>query len=129
MRKSVRTLVASAMAVPMTVGVAGMAFADEGDSTREQSQTTEGTVAGEQGSTTEQSSSSFAPVTQLNPAFNVSDVLGLSDFANEDYDGGEGSGQQIVQDNSIDSSNEQGNRASTEQAQKTVVEQIAGLAG
>ncbi len=127
MRKSVRTLVASAMAVPMTLGVAGMAFADEGDSTREQSQTTEGTVSGEQGSTTEQSSSSFAPVTQLNPAFNVSDVLGLSDFANEDSEGG--SSQSVVQDNSIDSTNEQGTSASTEQAQKSVLDQTAGLEG
>lgn len=127
MRKSVRTLVASAMAVPMTLGVAGMAFADEGDSTREQSQTTEGTVSGEQGSSTEQSSSSFAPVTQLNPAFNVSDVLGLSDFANEDSEGG--SGQSIVQDNSIDSTNEQGTSASTEQAQKSVLDQTTGLEG
>ncbi|MCO7192654.1 MULTISPECIES: hypothetical protein [Pseudonocardia] len=127
MRKSVRTLVASAMAVPMTLGVAGMAFADEGDSTREQSQTTEGTVSGEQGSTTEQSSSSFAPVTQLNPAFNVSDVLGLSDFANEDSEGG--SSQSVVQDNSIDSTNEQGTSASTEQAQKSILDQTAGLEG
>jgi hypothetical protein len=115
------------MAVPMTLGVAGMAFADEGDSTREQSQTTEGTVSGEQGSTTEQSSSSFAPVTQLNPAFNVSDVLGLSDFANEDSEGG--SSQSVVQDNSIDSTNEQGTSASTEQAQKSVLDQTAGLEG
>ncbi|GAA4970031.1 hypothetical protein GCM10025792_11450 [Pseudonocardia tropica] len=127
MRKSVRTLIASAMAVPMTLGVAGMAFADEGDSTREQSQTTEGTVSGEQGSTTEQSSSSFAPVTQLNPAFNVSDVLGFSDFANEDSEGG--SSQSVVQDNSIDSTNEQGNSASTEQAQKSVLDQATGLEG
>ncbi|MCM3849681.1 hypothetical protein ND486_26145 [Pseudonocardia sp. DR1-2] len=127
MRKSVRTLVASAMAVPMTLGVAGMAFADEGDSTREQSQTTEGTVSGEQGATTEQSSSSFAPVTQLNPAFNVSDVLGLSDFANEDSEGG--SSQSVVQDNSIDSTNEQGTSASTEQAQKSILDQTAGLEG
>lgn len=127
MRKSVRTLVATAMAVPMTLGVAGMAFADEGDSTSEQSQTTEGTVSGEQGATTDQGNSSVAPVTQLNPAFNVSDVLGLSDFANEDSEGG--SSQSVVQDNSIDSINEQGNSASTDQAQKSVLDQAAGLGG
>ncbi|GAA1862725.1 hypothetical protein WHI96_01130 [Pseudonocardia tropica] len=126
MRQSVRTLAAAAIAVPMTLGAAGMAFADD---TVEQGQASEATASSEQGAATEQGNSSFAPVTQANPALNVSDVLGLSDFANEDYDGGEGSGQQIVQDNSIDSSNEQGNTASTEQAQKTVVEQIAGLAG
>ncbi|WP_224387673.1 hypothetical protein [Pseudonocardia sp. ICBG1293] len=127
MRKSVRTVVASAMAVPMTLGVAGMAFADEGDSTREQTQTTEGTVSGEQGASTEQRNSSLAPVTQLNPAFNVSDVLGLSDFANEDSASGDG--QTVVQDNSIDSTTEQGAAASTEQAQKSVLDQATGLQG
>ncbi|MFG1633860.1 hypothetical protein [Pseudonocardia alni] len=127
MRKSMRTVIASAMAVPMTLGVAGMAFADEGDSTREQTQSTEGTVSGEQGASTEQDNSSFAPVTQLNPAFNVSDVLGLSDFANEDSEGGDG--QSVVQDNSIDSTTEQGSSASTEQAQKSVLDQAAGLGG
>ena len=127
MRKSMRTLIASAMAVPMTLGVAGMALADEGDTTTERGQSTEGTSSNEQGAGTEQGNSSFAPVTQTNPAFNVSDVLGLSDFANEDSEGGDG--QSVVQDNSIDSTNEQGNSASTDQAQKSMLEQASDFEG
>jgi hypothetical protein len=127
MRKSVRTLLVSAMAVPMSLGVAGMAFADEGDFTQEQGQATEGAVSGEQGASTDQDNGSFAPVTQLNPALNVSDVLGISDFANEDSEGGEG--QSIVQDNSIDSTNEQGNSSSTDQAQKSLLSQISDFEG
>ncbi|MCO7195050.1 hypothetical protein [Pseudonocardia sp. McavD-2-B] len=127
MRKSVRTLLVSAMAVPMSLGVAGMAFADEGDFDQDQSQTTEGTVTGEQGAATEQGNSSFAPITQINPALNASDILGISDFANEDSEGGDG--QSVVQDNSIESSNDQGNASSTEQSQKSVLEQLTSFEG
>lgn len=127
MRKSVRALAASALALPMALGVSGVAFADEGDFNQDQSQTTEGTVTGEQGATTEQGNSSFAPVTQVNPALNASDILGISDFANEDSEGGDG--QSIVQDNSIESSNDQGNASSTEQSQKSVLEQLTSLEG
>ncbi|MEU6701321.1 hypothetical protein [Pseudonocardia sp. NPDC046786] len=126
MRKSVRTLAAAALAVPMTLGAAGMAFADD---TFEQNQGSDATAGAEQGAGTDQGNASFAPVTQANPAINVSDVLGLSDFASEDVYEGEGSGQSIVQDNSIDSSTDQGNAAGTEQVQKTVVEQLTSLAG
>ncbi|MEQ3552108.1 hypothetical protein WIS52_16665 [Pseudonocardia nematodicida] len=125
MRKSVRTLFATAIAVPMTFGIAGTAFAD--DFTQEQDQATSGTVSSDQGASTGQSNTSLAPVTQANPAVNASDILGLSDFANED--GVSSEGQSIVQDNSIDSMNEQGNSASTEQAQKSILSQLTSLEG
>lgn len=126
MRKSVRTLAATALAIPMTLGAAGMAFADDTvDIDRNQTAGAEATS--EQGATTEQANDNTAPVTQLNPAVNVSDVLGLSDFANEDSD--TGSDQSIVQDNSVNSSNDQGNKAGTDQAQKTIVDQLTSLAG
>ncbi|MEQ3551953.1 hypothetical protein WIS52_15880 [Pseudonocardia nematodicida] len=127
MRKSVRTLVASAMAVPMSLSVAGMAFADDFDFDQDQRQVTEGAVSGEQTAGTEQGNTSFAPVTQANPAFNISDVLGLSDFANEDSRGGDS--QSILQDNSIESTNDQGNRASTEQSQRSILDQVSGFTG
>ncbi|MEQ3551312.1 hypothetical protein WIS52_12605 [Pseudonocardia nematodicida] len=126
MRKSVRTVAAAALAVPMSLGAAGMAFADD---TTTQTQGTGAAATAAQAAETVQGNVSGAPVTQANPALNVSDVLGFSNFANEDFYEGSGSGQSIVQDNSIDSANEQGNAAATDQAQKTIVDQIADLAG
>ncbi|OLL75084.1 hypothetical protein Ae168Ps1_3485c [Pseudonocardia sp. Ae168_Ps1] len=124
MRQTVRTLTATALAVPMTLGVAGMAVADDSS---EQNQTSDATASSGQAAGTDQDNTSLAPVTQANPAVNATDVLGLGAVANEDSD--TGTEQSIVQDNGIDSANEQDNAAKTDQAQKTVVEQIAGLAG
>ncbi|MCM3845913.1 MULTISPECIES: hypothetical protein [Pseudonocardia] len=125
MRKSFRIAAAAALAVPMTIGAAGMAFADHerGDRSETSTQETAGSATGTQSSESTQGNANGAPVTQANPAANVDGIASLSDFANEDVRGG--SGQEIVQDNSIDSSNEQGNKASSEQAQKTVLDQVA----
>ncbi|MEQ3553374.1 hypothetical protein WIS52_23130 [Pseudonocardia nematodicida] len=131
MRKSVRTLAATALAVPMTLGVAGTALAQDGDvdvnEERTQTQSTTGTASNEQSALTDQANDSISPVTQANPAFNVSDVLGLGNFANEDSVSA--SEQSIVQDNGIDSTTEQGNVSETDQAQKSLVEQLTSLAG
>lgn len=124
MRKSVRTLAATALAVPMTLGAAGMAFADT-EITETTGQEVTGSATSGQQAGTGQGNGSFAPVSQVNPAANASDIAGLSDFANEDAT--TGSDQTVVQDNSVASSNEQGNKASTEQAQKTVLEQLTSL--
>nr|WP_168172148.1 hypothetical protein [Pseudonocardia sp. AL041005-10] len=43
--------------------------------------------------------------------------------------GNGGDGKSVVQDNSIDSTTEQGPSAPTEQAQKSVLDQAAGLGG
>lgn len=123
MRKSIRIAAASALALPLALGVSGVAFAD--DTTVTNTQETAGSATGAQGADVSQGNGSAAPVTQANPAANADGIAGLSNFANEDVRGG--SGQSVVQDNSIESSTEQGNSASVEQAQKTVLDQTAGL--
>ena len=121
MRKSIRIAAASALALPLALGASGVAFADDTTVTQE----TAGSATGAQGADVSQGNGSAAPVTQVNPAANAEGIAGLSNFANEDVRGG--SGQSVVQDNSIESSTEQGNVASVEQAQKTVLDQTAGL--
>ena len=121
MRKSIRIAAASALALPLALGVSGVAFADDTTITQD----TAGSATGAQGADVSQGNGSAAPVTQVNPAANAEGIAGLSNFANEDVRGG--SGQSVVQDNSIESSTEQGNVASVEQAQKTVLDQTAGL--
>ncbi|GAA1392241.1 hypothetical protein GCM10009613_36490 [Pseudonocardia kongjuensis] len=121
MRKSIRIAAASALALPLALGVSGVAFADDTTITQD----TAGSATGAQGADVSQGNGSAAPVTQVNPAANAEGIAGLSNFANEDVRGG--SGQSVVQDNSIESSTEQGNAASVEQAQKTVLDQTAGL--
>ncbi|MEU6701320.1 hypothetical protein [Pseudonocardia sp. NPDC046786] len=121
MRKSIRIAAASALALPLALGVSGVAFADDTTITQE----TAGSATGAQGADVSQGNGSTAPVTQVNPAANAEGIAGLSNFANEDVRGG--TGQSVVQDNSIESSTEQGNAASVEQAQKTVLDQTAGL--
>ncbi|BBF98833.1 MULTISPECIES: hypothetical protein [Pseudonocardia] len=124
MRKSIRIAAASALALPLALGVSGVAFADD-DTTVTSTQETAGSATGAQSADVSQDNGSTAPVTQVNPAANADGIAGLSNFANEDVHGG--SGQSVVQDNSIESSTEQGNAASVEQAQKTVLDQTAGL--
>ncbi|MEQ3551313.1 hypothetical protein WIS52_12610 [Pseudonocardia nematodicida] len=123
MRKTLRIAAASALALPLTLGAAGVAFAD--DVTETQTQGVVGAASGLQNAATGQANGSVAPVTQANPAANASDIAGLSDFANEGVV--DGSSQEIVQDNSIDSSNEQANAAEIAQSQRTVLDQVTGL--
>ncbi|MFP5021008.1 hypothetical protein [Pseudonocardia phyllosphaerae] len=119
MRKSVRTLLASALAVPMTLGFAGVAMAhgDHGHGhPGDKNQIAGSSSVIDQESSTDQKSTNFnfAPVTQVNPAVNVP-ILNL------------GGGGAIVQDNSVDSSNTQGNAAETNQDAKS--KSKAGNAG
>ncbi|MFP5021009.1 hypothetical protein [Pseudonocardia phyllosphaerae] len=110
MRKSVRAVVATALAVPMTLGFAGAAFAhgDHGDhghpGDKNQGAFSQ-SIIGQKSETKQESTNvNVAPVTQINPAVNVP-VLNLL-----------GGGGAIEQDNSVDSSNLQGNAAETNQS-------------
>lgn len=111
MRK-MRTLAVGALLVPMALGASGIAMAAPGDNEQGQGL---GQLAGlGQTGTLGQGNASVDPITQVNPAVNLSDVTGFGSF----FDEGDTT-QSIKQDNSVDSETEQGNLGGVAQDQRS----------
>ena len=112
-----RTIAAAIIAVPLALAVPGLAFADTGHSTGAQS------GSQDQSNGTGQFNSNIAPVTQVNPAINAQNLLGLGGTGNDRRGNGDTSratsSQSITQDNSVTSTNDQSNANRTKQNQSS----------
>ncbi|MBN9098196.1 MAG: hypothetical protein J0I49_08815 [Pseudonocardia sp.] len=112
-----RTMIAGVIAVPLALAVPGLAFADTGHTTATQS------GSQDQSNSTGQGNSNIAPVTQVNPAINAQDLLGLGATGTDRHSSGNTSHtagrQSITQDNSVSSTNDQANANSSDQNQSS----------
>jgi hypothetical protein len=109
MRTFSRSLAVGALALPLALGGAGLAFADGAQGQDAIQGSAQDETAG-----TAQGNANGSPVTQGNPAVNGSDIAGLGSFFDEGSND-----QDIRQDNSVDSDTVQGNKAKTMQGEKS----------
>lgn len=122
-----RTMIAGVIAVPLALAVPGLAFADTGHAT-----TTQSGSQGQSNATT-QANSNISPVTQVSPAINAQDLLGLGATGTDRRGSGNTSRtagrQSITQDNSVTSTNDQSNSNNTDQNQSSDQTTRGGLLG